>query len=282
MLSGRGSSLVRPPGGFVATIPLGGDGVMAKFRSLYFSPSSPLAELKTQLPEATISHDPGIYPAEAAALARQSDVAIAFVIRPESEGFDSPYLSIPFGQDALLDAVASANPNAMVVLETGNPVAMLWSGKVKAILGAWYPGQAGGQAIAEVLTGEVNPSGRLPITFPADIAQTPRPALPGFGTPWGTTVTARYDEGADVPQPYLTEAAGDKRVRLLGFERVELRPGESRRVTMTADPRLLARFDAGAGRWCISEGSYRVALSKAADAFVLTADASLAARLFGN
>src|SRR5688572_1342976 len=75
---------------------------------------------------------------------------------------------------------------------------MPWRDKVKAIVQAWYPGQAGGQAIAEVLTGQVNPSGRLPITFPADLAQTPRPALPGLGAPWGTPTTIRYDEGAEV------------------------------------------------------------------------------------
>jgi beta-glucosidase len=62
-------------------------------------------------------------------------------------------------------------------------------------------------------------------------------------------------DGADVPQLYLIQGAGDQRMRLLGFERVELRPGESRRVTMTADPRLLARFDAGTGRWRITEGT---------------------------
>jgi hypothetical protein len=71
----------------------------------------------------------------------------------------------------------------MVVLETGNPVSMPWRDKVKAIIQAWYPGQAGGQAIAEVLTGKVNPSGRLPITFPASLAQTARPELPGIATP---------------------------------------------------------------------------------------------------
>jgi beta-glucosidase len=337
VLSGSGSSLVTPPGGFVATIPLGGEGVMAKFRSLYFSAPSPLAELKKLLPDAAISYDPGLFPAEAAALARHSDVAIIFVIRPESEGFDSSDLSIPFGQDAVVDAVVAANPNTIVVLETGNPVAMPWGGKVKAIVEAWFPGQAGGQAIGEVLTGKVSPSGRLPMTFPASIMQTPRPKVPGFGTPWGTDVSARYNEGAevgyrwfaktgktplyafghglsytsfsysnlkvsggetitasftvtntgqrdgaDVPQLYLTEAAGDKRVRLLGFERVELKPGESRSVTVTADPRLLARFDAGAGRWRLAEGSYRVALAKSAAAPVLTAAASLAPRLFGN
>lgn len=69
--------------------------------------------------------------------------------------------------------------------------------KVKGIIEAWHPGQAGGQAIAEVL-GKVNPSGRLPITFPADLAQTPRPNLPGLGTPFGTPIRIEYNEGAEV------------------------------------------------------------------------------------
>jgi beta-glucosidase len=131
-------------------------------------------------------------------LAKRSDVVIAFGIRVEGEGFDSADLSLPWGQDAVIDAVAAANPNTIVVLETGNPVSMPWRDKVKAIVEAWYLGQAGGQVIAEVLTGKLNPSGRLPITFPAELAQTPRPELPGLGTPWGTPTTILYDEGAEV------------------------------------------------------------------------------------
>jgi beta-glucosidase len=223
------------------------------------------------------------------------------------------------------------------VLETGNPVSMPWRDKVKAIVQAWYPGQAGGQAIAEVLTGAVNPSGRLPITFPSDLAQTPRPELSGMGTPWGTPTTVEYHEGAevgyrwfaetgaqprypfghglgyttfaysdlqvsggdtvtatftvtntgdregaDVPQLYLTEAAGDERMRLLGFERVELQPGESRQVRLTADPRLLARFDGTAGQWRIAEGTHQVALARSVNDPVLTAEATLKEALFGN
>ena len=161
----------------------------------FLFPSSPLVALKDLLPQAAVEFDPGMDPAESAVLARRSDVAIVFGIRLEGEGFDSPDLSLPWGQDALIAAVAAANPNTIVVLETGNPVAMPWHDDVKAIVEAWYPGQAGGQAIAEVLTGVVNPSGHLPMTFPVDLTQTPRPELPGFGTPWGTPTAVHYSEG---------------------------------------------------------------------------------------
>src|SRR5215472_127753 len=295
--SGTGSGAVLPVGGYAAVIKIGGSGVMGGARNLFLFPSPPFGELQRLLPQAQLEFDPGLTPAEAVLLARRSDVVIAFGIRVEGEGFDGADLTLPWGQDAVIDAVADANPNTIVVLETGNPVSMPWRDKVKAIVQAWYPGQAGGQAIAEVLTGAVNPSGRLPITFPASLGQTPRPELPGLGTPWGTPVTIEYNEGAevgyrwfahtgqtplypfghglsytsfgyrdlqadggetvtaaftvtntgdrkgaDVPQVYLTSAPDGPRMRLLGFERVELEPGESRTVTVTADPRLLARF----------------------------------------
>ena len=334
---GTGSSAVVPPSGYAAVVKLGGPGVMGAARNLYLLPSSPVAALTKLLPQAQIDFDPGMSPAEAAMLARRSDVVIVFGMRVEGEGFDLPDLTLPWGQDAVIEAVASANPHTMVVLETGNPVAMPWRDRVQGIVQAWYPGQAGGQAIAEVLTGQVNPSGRLPITFPADLAQTPRPALPGLGAPWGTPTTIRYDEGAevgyrwfaktgatplyafghglsytrfaysdltvsggetitarvtvtntgtregaDVPQLYLTDAPGEPRLRLLGFERVVLAPGASRRVTITADPRLLARFDGAAGQWRITAGAYRVALGRSAADVVLTAETPLTSRVFGT
>jgi Glycosyl hydrolase family 3 C-terminal domain len=164
---------------------------MGVTRNLYLLPSSPVAELRKLLPQAQIEFDPGMSPTEAALTARRCDVAVVFGVRLEGEGFDSADLSLPWGQDAVIEAVAAANPNTIVVLETGNPVIMPWRDRVRAIVEAWYPGQAGGQAIAEILTGAVNPSGRLPVTFPADLTQTPRPDLPGLGTPWGTRSPSR-------------------------------------------------------------------------------------------
>jgi beta-glucosidase len=102
---------------------------------------------------------------------------------------------------------------------------------------------------------------------------------------WGyTTFTVTNTdkrEGADAPQLYLTEAAGEKRMRLLGFERVELKPGETRTLTITADPRLLARFDGKAGKWSIAEGAHQVAVGKSAADLVLKGDTRLSPRQFG-
>jgi beta-glucosidase len=335
--AGTGSSAVLPPGGYAEVIPVGGPSFMGATRNLYLLPSSPLAEITKLLPQAQIEFDPGMSPAEAALLARRSDVVIVFGIRVEGEGFDNADLSLPWGQDAVIEAVAAANPDTIVVLETGNPVAMPWHDNVTAIMEAWYPGQAGGQAIAEILTGVISPSGRLPVTFPADLAQTPRPDLPCMGEPWGTPATIEYSEGAevgyrwfaqqreqplyafghglsytrfgysdlqvlgggtitatftvtntgdrrgtDVPQVYLTSAPDGARMRLLGFERVDLKPGESRRVTVTADPRLLARFDSQGRQWRILEGTYQVALGCAADSLGLAAETVLHEALFGS
>ncbi len=168
-------------------IPIGGPGLTAGLRNLYLLPSRPLDELRKRIPNAQIEFDPGISPAEAVLAARRADIVIVFAIRVEGEGFDSADLSLPWGQDAVIAAVSAANPNTVVVLETGNPVSMPWRDSVNAIVQAWYPGQAGGQAIAEIIAGQVNPSGRLPITFPVELGQTPRPELPGPRRPvWDT------------------------------------------------------------------------------------------------
>ncbi len=97
-----------------------------------------------------------------------------------------------------------------------------------------------------------------------------------------TVTNTGQRESADVPQLYLTQAPGEARMRLLGFERVALRPGESRRVELVADPRLLARFDGDAGQWRIAEGTHRIALGRSAGDLVLTADVHLPGRSFGR
>ncbi|MBN2392925.1 MAG: glycoside hydrolase family 3 C-terminal domain-containing protein [Anaerolineae bacterium] len=120
--------------------------------------------------------DPDDRPERAVALARQSDVAVIFAGMPtgfESEGHDRPHMRLPGAQDDLIRAVAAANPNTVVVLNAGSPVEMPWADDVAAIVLAYYPGQEGGNAVARVLTGAVNPSGKLTETFPKRYEDNP-------------------------------------------------------------------------------------------------------------
>lgn len=114
--------------------------------------------------------------ADAVELARASDVAIVYAGRSgewDTEGNDLPGIGLPGRQDELIAAVASANANTVVVLQTGGPVAMPWLDKVRAVIEAWYPGQEAGNAIADVLVGAAEPGGRLAQTFPRCIEDTP-------------------------------------------------------------------------------------------------------------
>ena len=198
VLSGGGSSQVTPSGEPPTLIPVGGSGPMGAFAKELIVPSSPLNALREALPDADIEFASGYDADRAAAGARHVDLVIVFATRWQMEGRDSGSLSLPEGQDELIDKVSRANPNTIVVLETGNPVRMPWLAGVRAVLEAWYPGQEGGAAIADVLTGAVNPSGRLPMTFPVDESQNPRPVITGFGDPDRTRIVVDYVEGADV------------------------------------------------------------------------------------
>jgi beta-glucosidase len=114
--------------------------------------------------------------AEAASLAAKSDVAIVFAGLThewESEGFDRPDMELPGEQVKLIEQVATANPNTVVVVNAGSPINMNWLDEVAAVVWAWYPGQEGGNAIADVLFGDVNPSGKLPTTFPKRLQDNP-------------------------------------------------------------------------------------------------------------
>jgi beta-glucosidase len=117
---------------------------------------------------------------DAAALAKSSEVAIVFVNQPTSEGKDLPTLTLPNNQDRLVEAVAAANPHTIVVLETGGPAAMPWISRVSGAIEIWYPGIRGGEALADILFGDVNPSGKLPMTFAKSDADLPHPEVPGI------------------------------------------------------------------------------------------------------
>ncbi|MCI4589558.1 glycoside hydrolase family 3 C-terminal domain-containing protein [Sphingobium sp. BYY-5] len=318
VLSGAGSSQVTPSNGTPRIIENGGEGLMALFNRQLYMPSSPLKALRTALPNANIEYVSDYTPEIAAAQAAKADMVIIFGTKWQTETLDAGSLSLPQGQDDLIAQVAAANPRTVVVLETGNPVDMPWLDKAAAVVEAWYPGQEGGTAIADVLTGKVNPSGRLPVSFPRSLDQYPRKDLPGLGLPDKTPIEVRYDEGADigyrayaksgdkplfpfgfglsytrfghsalrvtpgatvklnftvrndgdregadVPQVYLVSRNGAKLQRLVGFQKLVLKPGESRAVTLTVDNRLLADWKDGG--WSIAGGSYGFALGKDAE-----------------
>jgi len=176
VLSGGGSSQVDPPGGN-AVNPHPGSAIWGEHVYLR---SSPLHYIQQAAPNAHLTYDPGTDPAAAAKAASSAQIAIVFATQWESEGQDSATLSLPDKQDALIAAVAAANPNTIVVLETGNPVSMPWAPNVKGILEAWFPGIGGAEALTNILFGRVNPSGKLPVTFPASDDQLPHPHVTGL------------------------------------------------------------------------------------------------------
>jgi beta-glucosidase len=335
--SGGGSSQVVPTGGFAFKQPEG------KSRAMMFDPSSPLEAIRRQFPRARVEYADGSNPAEAAKAAAGADAVVVFADQYLTEGADAPNLNLPNGQDALIESVARTNRRTVVVLETGGPITMPWLDQAGAVVEAWYPGQKGGEAIAEVLSGDIDPSGRLTVTFPANERQLPHPRMQGDprGAPqgpvgrggrYGRVFTADYSEGAlvgykrffargerplfpfgyglsyttfglsdleasvdgdrvtarvtvrnvgsragaAIPQLYLSGPPGDRiPLRLAGWNRIDLAPGEQRQTTISVDPRLFATFDEAAKRWRIEAGSYRLTAGFDADHRDLTASVSL-------
>jgi beta-glucosidase len=176
VLSGGGSAQVDAPGGN-AIDPKPGPSPWGEI--IYF-PSSPLRYIRAKSPQSNVRYIDGKDNAAAAKLAKDSNIAIVFVTQPMREGQDAPTLSLPDNQDALVEAVAAANPNTIVVLETGGPVTMPWAQHVKGIVEMWYPGIGGAQALSNILFGSVNPSGKLAVTFAKNDAQLPHPTVPGL------------------------------------------------------------------------------------------------------
>jgi beta-glucosidase len=176
VLSGGGSAQVDPPGGNVANPHPGG----ANWGETVYFPSSPLKYIREHAPEAKVEFNSGEEKGAAARFAKSADVAIVFVHQPMHEGMDAKTLSLPDDQDALVSAVAKANPHTIVVLETGGPVSMPWVGDVAGIVEAWYPGIGGAQALANLLFGTVNFTGKLPATFAKSDADLPHPQIAGM------------------------------------------------------------------------------------------------------
>jgi len=341
VLSGGGSSQVRPVGGYALEERQTGGGA-SSFAKRSYMPSSPLAALRAARPDAQITFLDGNDLAAAATAAKSADLVVVFGEKWASEAADHKDLALDLGGDALIDAVANANPRTVVVLESDAGVSMPWHDKVGAIVAAWYPGQRGGEAIARVLTGAVNPSGRLPVTLPVSAEQLPNPVLPGpkalptdgsapatyglsagmksysvtfpegsdVGYRWyaakgltplyafghglsytdfrydglqvtgGKTLTVRFTvtntgkrAGADVPQVYVSRPGKAK--RLIGWGKPQLAPGETRQVTVKADPRVLADFDVAKQRWIVPAGSYAIEVGPSAAKTTLRGSARL-------
>ncbi len=340
VMSGGGSSQVEPAAGpAIALQPA------EARRRMEIQPAPPLAAIRARLPkDARVRFDDGYSAAGAAALAADADVAIVFATQWLSEGVDAPDLSLPQGQDAVIAAVAAKNPRTVVVLETGGPVLMPWLANVAAVLEAWYPGASGGEAIADVLFGDVDPSGHLPVTFPASLEQLPRPKLDdtpdpdrdsgsqshaleafdvdydiegadvgyrwfartgakplfpfGYGLSYthfgysdlevtggdtlriGFSVTNEGDRaGKDVPQVYVVNRAGTQGLRLIGWGNVALAPGETRRVAVVADARVLGDWSTQRRGWLVRAGDYTVDVGHASDRAELSGHATLQRRL---
>jgi beta-glucosidase len=221
VLSGGGSAQVDSPGGNAANPQPGG----SKWGDAIYFPSSPLKNIQAHSPHSSVKYDDGTDTARAAALAKSSTVAIVFANQPMHEDLDAASLSLPNNQDALVEAIAKANPNIIVVLETGGPVSMPWIDHVKGVVEMWYPGIGGAQALANILFGDVNPSGKLPVTFAKDDAQLPHPEVPGLA---GVTLTKNgrqrklkqfdlnYTEGAKVGYKWF-EATNKQPLFPFGF-----------------------------------------------------------------
>jgi len=257
---------------------------------------------------------------EAVDAAKSSDMAVVFVNDLRTEGGDEPSLALPGDQNQLIQAVAAVNPRTVVVLNTGGAALMPWIDRVAGVVEAWYPGQENGNAIAAVLFGDVNPSGKLPMTFPRSDQQSPvaaserwpgvdgvvhydegvqvgyrwydahgeDPLFPfGHGLSYTTfdygrvrisaprwlhgrdivrvrvpITNAGSTAGAEVAQLYVgfPSSAGEPPKQLKGFEKVELEPGESTRVTFGLTRRDLSSWNTHQHRWVSHSGRYSVAV----------------------
>ncbi len=258
---------------------------------------------------------------EAAALAGRSDVAVVVVRDYRNEHADLPGLTLSNEQDLLIQTVAAANPRTIVAVASGGPVLMPWLEQVPAVLESWYGGQEQGNALADILFGDITPSGKLTLTFPRSESDTPvsspeqysrtenvahfneglavgyrgydqlgiEPLFPfGYGLSYTsfaysqlqiepetiddiTPIQVRFTitntgarAGAEVAQVYLglPASTGEPPRRLAGWAKVELKPGETREVTVPLDPNAashpLSYWNVNMNGWEIASGDYQV------------------------
>jgi beta-glucosidase len=262
-----------------------------------------------------------------------ADVAVVCVGYGEQEGGDLTGIDLPSAQNQLVQQVAAANPNTVVVLNTGSAVTMPWLGQVKGVLEEWYAGQEVGNSLAALLFGDVDPSGKLPVTFPASLNDVPAHTTaqwPGNGTnvqysegvnvgyrwydsqgitplfPFGyglsytsfafsglqvgapdasgnSTVSATVTntgsrEGAEIAQLYVGDPAstGEPAKQLKGFQRVDLQPGASAKVTFTLTAHDLAYWNTSASAWSTPAGAYRIMVGDSSRNLPLTGTLNVA------
>ena len=277
-----------------------------------------------------------IVDADAKKLAAKADVvvlAVGFDPETETEGSDRTF-RLPPGQEQLIQEIAAANHNTIVVITSGGAVDMnSWLDRVPAVLQAWYPGQEGGAALAEILFGDVNPSGRLPVTFerrwednPAHDSYYPdastnritykeglfigyrgyehngmKPLFPfGYGLSYTTfrynnlnvtqadtksgslsswTCLVSFDvtntgrrQGAEVAQVYVTDTHSKTprpAKELKGFVKVNLRAGETRRVTVTLDRRAFSYYDINLKQWRVEPDNFDILVGSSVEQILL-------------
>ncbi|OUI77752.1 beta-glucosidase [Commensalibacter intestini] len=328
VLSGGGSSQVTARGGNIKLK----TGLQKWPGPESYFPSSPMKAIEALAPEAKVQFAAGDNIQQAVDLAKNADVVIVFATKWSAEAFDNADLNLPGNQDQLIEAVAKAGKPVVVVLETGNPVNMPWLNNVDAVVAAWFPGTSGGPAIANILFGKVNPSGRLTTTWPKSLSQLPYPVIKGAGKiangdpndatkeddsiisslnldvdkanvgyrwfedkkltplyPFGyglsyttfkytkialhsnlaakiPTITAEVTventgkkDGADAVQVYGTMPDGSPS-RLVGFDKVELKAGESKTVSIPLALQGIANYEPKAHHWELPAGSYTIAV----------------------
>ncbi|MBV4366686.1 glycoside hydrolase family 3 C-terminal domain-containing protein [Erwiniaceae bacterium CMYE1] len=341
VLAGGGSSSVTP----VGSLRLPGVDFMGIATDKIYHPSSPLHAIRAESGSAEVDYASGEDVRKVTELAQKADAVIFIAEEWRSEALDAEGLALNDEQNQLISKLAAVNKNTVVVLETGGPVTMPWLDEVAAVLAAWYPGSGGAEAIAGVLFGRVNPSGRLPVSFPASEQQLPNPeqldpatttSMPGvpvkgdivhinydiegsdvgyrwysrtqqtplfrfgFGLSYTTfdwrdlkvtpnaaaieaslTVTNSGERaGADVVQLYIQPKNKAYVPRLVAFARTELAPGESRVVTLTLEPKVIACWDTTQSAWQIAQGDYDIVAGRHAEDVSLQANLTLAAQQF--